>query len=118
MENIRHFEELFRREYPRFCQSAFRITQDMAVAEDLVQDAFLNYWHHEQRASIRVPEAYLYQAVVNKALNAVISQKRRVEQHAHYGRQQGVAANFVEQSVQLRELEEQLQRALESLPPM
>ena len=118
MEKIRHFEELFRRNYARFYQSAFRLTRNMAMAEDIVQEVFMKYWYDEQGTSIRVPESYLYQAVVNRALNVVSTQKRREEHLSHYGRQQSLAANSVEQTVRFGELQQQLQQALESLPPV
>lgn len=118
MDELRRFEELFRRLYSPLCQRARRITRDLAVAEDLVQDVFVAFWHDEHRAAILAPEAYLTRAVLNQALNAVSVDQRRAELAADYGRQQARAANPTEQAEQLSELEQQLRRALETLPPV
>lgn len=118
MENTRGFEDLFRREYARLCQRAHRITRDLAVAEDLVQDVFVAFWHQEDRASIASPSAYLYRAVINKALSAATGQQRRSELTAQYDLPRSETTNAGEQALHLADLERQLRQAIASLPPM
>lgn len=118
LEELTRFEELFRRNYPLLCQRVQRITRDLAVAEDIVQEVFVSYWNSGQRLSIQAPEAYLYKAVLNKALNAASVQKRRSVLALHYGAQQTLTTSSADQALQLEELQHQLDLALSTLPPM
>jgi RNA polymerase sigma-70 factor (ECF subfamily) len=118
LEELTRFEELFRRNYPRLCQRVQRITRDLTIAEDIVQEAFVSYWHSEQRPTIENPEAWLYKAVINKALNAVSVQQRRNTLAAQYGAQQPSTSSSADQALQLEELQDQLEQALATLPPM
>ncbi|SMB83869.1 RNA polymerase, sigma-24 subunit, ECF subfamily [Hymenobacter roseosalivarius DSM 11622] len=118
LEELTRFEELFRRNYPRLCQRVQRITRDLAVAEDIVQEVFVSYWHSEQRPTIENPEAWLYKAVINKALNAASVQQRRNVLTIHYGAQQPLTTSSADQALQLEELQQQLEQTLTTLPPM
>lgn len=117
-EELRIYEELFRRNYQRLCQRVHRITCDADAAEDIVQDVFVSLWNSEQRLHIATPEAYLYKAAINKALNYASSQKRRTELDAQYGEGQSLAVNSTELYIQLQETQQKVQQAIETLPPM
>lgn len=117
-EKLTRFEELFRRNYPLLCQRAQRITRDLAMAEDIVQEVFVSYWNSEQRLTIQAPEAYLYKAVINKAINATSVQQRRSVLAMQYGAQQTLTTTSADQALQLEELQHQLDIALATLPTM
>ncbi|PIQ21534.1 MAG: RNA polymerase sigma-70 factor [Cytophagales bacterium CG18_big_fil_WC_8_21_14_2_50_42_9] len=117
-ENIHFFEELFRRNYPRLCQRVFRITKDLEAAEDIVQEVFISFWNQEQKQQIDTPEAYLYRACINRALNFTGKDKRQTQLRALYQEQQPRAGNSPEQQLEQQELEKQVQQTIESLPPM
>jgi RNA polymerase sigma factor (sigma-70 family) len=55
--------ELFRTHRVSLVRLAHLITGSVAVAEDVVQDAFLNLQRH--RSTVRNPEAYLRRSVIN-----------------------------------------------------
>lgn len=112
------YEELFRRNYQRLCQRVHRITRDADAAEDIVQEVFVNFWNSEQRQHIATPEAYLYRAVINKALNYASSQKRRAELEEHYREEQSLATNNTDQDIHLQELQLKITQAIAALPPM
>lgn len=64
------FDDLFRSLYPQLVPFACRYTRSMAIAQDLVQDAFVSIW--QKRKNINPDQslkAYLYRTVRNKALN-------------------------------------------------
>ncbi|WP_162052092.1 RNA polymerase sigma-70 factor [Pontibacter pamirensis] len=109
---------MFRRNYQRLCQRVHRITRDADAAEDIVQDVFVGFWNSEQRPHLATPEAYLYRAAINKALNYVSSQKRRTELDAQYREEQSLALNSTELDVQLQETQQKVQQAIEKLPSM
>ena len=90
----------------------------MAVAEDIVQEVFVNYWNSEQRLRILMPEAYLYKAVITKALNAASVAQRRNVLALQYGAQQPLTTSSADQALQLEELQQQVDRALDALPPV
>ena len=78
----------------------------------------MSYWNSEQRLHIQTPEAYLYKAVINKALNVASVQQRRSVLATRYGAQQASTTNPADQALQLQELQHQLDLALATLPPM
>jgi RNA polymerase sigma-70 factor (ECF subfamily) len=118
-EELHSFEDMFRRNYQRLCQHVFRITKDLESAEDIVQEVFIGYWKRRQLQTVEAPEAYLYKACINKALNFSSSQKRRARlQELHYKAQQHEAASSPEQEMEEQELEQRVQQGIESLPPM
>ena len=85
---LQSFEDLFRRNYQRLCQRVFRITDDMEAAEDIVQEVFINFWSRNREHKIEIPEAYLYRACLNKALDYTSSNKRKDQLlHAHHKEQ-------------------------------
>ena len=113
------FEKLFERNYQRFCQRVFRITNDIGVAEDIVQEVFISFWERWQRQSIETPEAYLYTACINKAINYTSSHKRKAQlQEAHYKGQATQTGSSPEQDMEQQELEERVQQSIDALPPM
>lgn len=119
-QDILHsFEELFEHNYQRFCQRVFRITNDLEAAEDIVQAVFISFWERWQRQSIEMPEAYLYTACINKALNYTSSHKRKVRlREAYYKGQTTETGSSPEQEMEQQELEERVQQSIDALPPM
>ncbi|MBC5993521.1 RNA polymerase sigma-70 factor [Pontibacter cellulosilyticus] len=115
---LKAYESLFRSNYKKLCSRACRITNDMAAAEDLVQEVFVNFWNNTERQFIDTPEAYLYTAVINKALNYTTSQKRRLEINAKYLEFQPKAGNSIEQEMLDQELQQKIQQSIEALPPV
>jgi RNA polymerase sigma factor (sigma-70 family) len=60
-------EELFQALESPLLAYALRLLEDMALAEDIVQDAFLKL--HTRFAEVREPRRWLYRTVHNQALN-------------------------------------------------
>lgn len=72
-------EMLFRAFYRSLGNIVFRVVQDRAVAEDLVQDVLLNVWKNRDTLHITSTyQAYLYRAAMNAALRHAARQKRQV----------------------------------------
>ncbi|GAB3535069.1 RNA polymerase sigma-70 factor [Pontibacter brevis] len=117
-EELRTFEELFRRNYERLCQRVHRITRDADAAEDIVQEVFVNFWNSEKQQQIATPEAYLYRAVLNKALNYASSQKRRTELESQLRAHQPFAESNTDQDLHLQELRQKIEQHIAALPPM
>jgi len=70
-------EQVFRLFYKRLLFFAFKMTGDQIVAEDIVQDAFINFWSividkHNVPSNI---EGYLFRTVRNLCLNHIQRQR-------------------------------------------
>ena len=64
------FDAIFRAWYAPLVRSADAMVRDRAVAEELVQDVMLELWRRRERlAADGSPQAYLFQATRNRALN-------------------------------------------------
>lgn len=66
--DVNAFEELFRSYYASLASFAFAHTESREVAEEIVQDLFLNIWmrHAEWEVTTRL-RSYLYVATINRA---------------------------------------------------
>jgi len=63
------FEIFFRHYYSRLMIWAHRFVHDPQVAEDIVQDFFLDFWHNKRYDSIRTdPTAYCYRIIRNASI--------------------------------------------------
>lgn len=115
--NRKAFEKLFLHFYEPLCQFVWRFTQSAHVAEELVQEVFLNTW---QTRGTLDPEqnikSYLYQAVRNKAINHIKHQELAEEynQKIKWLKQKPVTQehNYDEES----EFVQAAQKAIEELP--
>jgi len=117
--DIRAYETLFRRYFEPLCMYGKKITGDMDVAEEIVQELFYTIW--KDRSSLRIAwsvKSYLYGAVRNQSLQYLehLQVRQRYFQH--------VAGEFTESSshdspqeiLEYKELEQRLENTLEQLP--
>ncbi len=64
------FELIFNTYYKPLCSHAVRFVYSKQIAEDIVEDVFLNFWKKELYQSVNTSfRAYLYTAVRNSAFN-------------------------------------------------
>ncbi len=114
-------EVLVARYQTRAVQTAYLITQDEALAEDVVQDVFVHIYRGILRFDENRPfKPYLMRSVANAALDAAQKQSRWV----HYAPGEEVSeleemicqAASVEDQVEFAQLKQQIQAALAALP--
>jgi RNA polymerase sigma-70 factor (ECF subfamily) len=73
------FDAIFRTWYAPLVRAADAVVRERAVAEELVQDVMLELWRRRERLDgAGSPQAYLFQATRNRALNHL--RHLRVEQ--------------------------------------
>jgi RNA polymerase sigma-70 factor (ECF subfamily) len=66
----RAFDYLFRTRYASLCRFAAAFVNDIAVAEDIVQELFTTIWQHGERLDARRPvDNYLFTSTRNACLN-------------------------------------------------
>jgi len=116
------FETLFRELYPPLFAFAQRFVHSPEAAEDLVVDVFVRVWERHAEWKLRGgPRGYLFTAVRNEAL-AWLRRRRMVERaHAQAVRDErrpamGSGPPASDSEVQVRELAEAAERAVEQLP--
>lgn len=110
------FEQLFREHFAPLCHFAAQFVQDTDSARDITQKVFIKLWenreHIDPQKSIR---SYLYTSVRNRCLNYLRDQKKFRSQILDVEAMEGVLF-FEEDNPGLSDLEDQIARALESLP--
>lgn len=71
------FQALFAAYYPHVVRSIIRIVKVQAIAEDLAQDVFLQFYHADRTAIEHIP-AWLTKSAMYAAYNHIRSEKRRL----------------------------------------
>jgi RNA polymerase sigma-70 factor (ECF subfamily) len=109
-------EALYRAYYRSLATAAYRVVQDKAVAEDLVQEVLLNVWKNRDTLAITSTyQAYLTRAVMNAALRHTTRQKRQVAWDEASLPESG--RNTTDEHVHGQEAEAAVAVALAALPP-
>lgn len=109
--------ELFDAHYPSVCGAIHRFVGERGITEDLAQQVFIRFW--EKRAKINItssPGAYLHRMAVNEALAFLRSKKNRSPEEITATTPLPPAPD-VEQDILQNELQDQIVRAVDSLPP-
>lgn len=72
------FDEIFRQSFATLVRLAASMLHDVPLAEDVVQEVMLELWRRRELLDPDgSPQAYLYQATRNRALNQLRSQRVR-----------------------------------------
>ncbi|MBS1607139.1 MAG: RNA polymerase sigma-70 factor [Bacteroidetes bacterium] len=110
------FERLFNAWYEQLGAHIYRLTESRQLAEEIVQDVFLNVWiNREALAGITNFRAYLFVASRNRALNALRSLARERTLRRAWQRDNGGEA--IEPSSENSDLDGLLDLAVRQLPP-
>lgn len=70
------FKSLFYTYYPRLVAFSASIVSDTHLAEDLVQEFFIDFWQKKHYRRITSLDGYLYYSVKNLSLNAIRTNKQ------------------------------------------
>ncbi|MFO7323208.1 MAG: sigma-70 family RNA polymerase sigma factor [Chloroflexota bacterium] len=108
---------LFDRYYPQVYRTAFAITRDAAVAEDLAQDCFLKLHYYADRIDTSLPLApWLYRVTVNLAYTWITRRKRRrVSLEALVDQLMAPAIQAPDKVAEHAEIQEQVRQAVSEL---
>ncbi len=109
-------DELYRHARMRLYAYAFTLVKDEAVAQDLVQDLFIDFWERQLYRQVHTGlVGYLMQSVRNRSLDHLKREANRERlRQAYFGGTEQAVANAAE----ARALGEQIEAAVTSLPPM
>ncbi len=119
------YEELFHLYYPRLCLFAYDLCKDQKLAEDIIQDFFLNIWNEKGGIRIKTSvKSYFYQSIYNRILNHFKHEKVRetyvknylenniLRELSYYSNNSYPLANLLH-----KELEEKIVETVDELPP-
>jgi RNA polymerase sigma-70 factor (ECF subfamily) len=109
---------LFDKYYPQVYRTAFSITRDNAVAEDVAQDCFLKLHQYANRIDTSLPLApWLYRVTVNLSYTWISRrQKRRVSLEALVDQLMSPSWHAPDQMAEQGELQRQVRDAIGELP--
>lgn len=113
-------ETLMERYQVKAARAAFLITYDEAMAQDIVQEAFLRIYQRIHQFDESQPfEPYLIRSVINAALNAVRDNRRVASLDRDTQEVENLLdrAASVETQVELTQLQHEILNALASLSP-
>lgn len=116
----RQIETLIEQEYARLCGVSARLVGRTDVAEDIVQNSFVNFWEkRKQRDEIESEKGLLYVMVRNESLNYIRSQKREQARNTTYVKENSddlLGDDAMFEKVLQEEIGARLDSALEQLP--
>lgn len=115
------FEKLFLQYFEPLVAYAFRYVNDWQVAEDLVQETFLDTWILRSKIDFSQPlKPYLYRSVYNKAINHLNSfavQKRIDPEDTDALINEIIIQSNQYDTLLVKEIQDEIQIYLNSLPP-
>lgn len=127
--DIGGLETLIARYQDKAVRTAYLVTHDEPMAEDVVQDAFVRFYERARYFDERRDfEPYFLRCVVNAALNVLVRQQRHVtplEEETDTGKLEYLlasastlaAASTVEEQVEFAQLKREILTALKALSP-
>lgn len=102
--------------YPQLCLKAIRYVKDQKIAEDLVQDLFIDIWKKKANLNINTSLiGYLQRSIVNKSLNWIRSQRVKIEDIDSVMSTSDNAAD-AQDEIEKTELEEHITKVIDGLP--
>jgi len=113
--DVSSFEILFKKYHQSLCIYAYRFTQDIDIAKEIVQNLFVYFW--ENRSSLEINtslSAYLFQAVRNNSLREKARQSRFIALDVAFLEEEKIEEYY--DSLELEELEKQLLNNIDKLP--
>src|SRR5690606_12419568 len=110
-------EEIFKEYYTRLCHFAWQMINDKDMAEDVVQDAFMVYWHNRETVKDNpvAVKNFLYSAVRNACHNIIrrekVTQRFQLLHQVEEMEESQVLANIIRSEVMV-----EIYRIVQSMP--
>lgn len=111
------FEQLFTTHFKKLYAYAFTIVKREMVAEEMVHNVFFKIWEKQGRVDIQTSvSAYLYRSVYHESLNYLKHEKVKSAYKTHAIWQSKNQSDNASSKLQLSELQQKLDIALNELP--
>lgn len=117
--NVKAFESLFLKYYPRFYPFILRLVKDEWVAEDIAQNTFMKVWlHREALKEEQSIQAYLYVISKYEIYNHFRSKRTQIVDRFVNGVHDNIIPiDDTEENLDYEELQHAIRHAIESIPP-
>lgn len=110
------FNKLFHDYYTNLSRFAFTYVKDEAVAEELVQEVFVNLWQKQELKEISSIRSFLYISVRNRALNYLRDHKTRTLHENDFAIERERGALYEYNEYEHKQLETLVKDAIAELP--
>lgn len=111
------FEALYKRYFGKLFNHAYEKLHDRALAQEVVQELFVHFWHNREKIEVRVSLAsYFFVSLRNLIINQF---KKRLIYEQHIDKLaliQNQATNETNEWLDYQDLQAEYQRALQELP--
>ena len=119
---IDDIEQLFKLHYTSMCQTVYRMVRDEAIAEDIVQDIFFNFWKKKDHLNITTSiAAYLKRSATNAGIDYLRKKRPTSDQALDINepiyQHLATESNQSDETIRTEELSNHIEAALELLPP-
>lgn len=111
------YEQLFRTYYADLCKFGLKYVRDETIAEEIVQEIFINIW--ERRAALKITssiKSYLFTAVRNRSFNYIKLQLPKEQKKVDIEGIGLLMDDDSEKELRMEELKSYVQVAIEALP--
>lgn len=111
------FELVFREHYADLCKFGAKYVRDTTVAEEIVQEVFINIWDRRDKLNISTSvKAYLFTAVRNRSFNYIKLQLPKEQNKVELTNVANVDLDSGSDKELKEELYKQVQQAIDGLP--
>ncbi len=112
------FEQHFKEYYPVLLRKSYQLLKVPHLAEDAVQDVFVQLWQsNKDLSSLDCIKAYLFTCVKNRCLNVLRSRKREILRYLEQSKQKTTVGRETEETVLFNEMKERVKQKVNSLSP-
>jgi RNA polymerase sigma-70 factor (ECF subfamily) len=109
------FTAFYSQNFQRLAWLSHKYVKDLAVAEEIVQDAFMKIWENpDDLVHVRTLIPYLYRVVINQSVNFLNRQKNITQHHLNIAKE--LSDEYIETLIEDYALKELLHREIERLP--
>ncbi len=116
-DDRRAFEYIFKTYYQDLCRFGVTYVKDMDIAEELVQQIFINIWERRYELSISSSmKSYLFTAVRNKSFNYLKLQLPKEYKKVDVDEVGFIDHNNKEEDIVFEDLKVYVEKAIDSLP--
>ncbi len=113
--NIAQYKQMFKQYYRQLVLFSFRYVKDIQVAEDIIQDVFVNIWNKRDTLDFSLNfKSYLFSSVRNHSLMYI--NKISKFEHVNLRLVTEKSDNNPDSKVEVKELEEMLVKIISELP--
>jgi RNA polymerase sigma-70 factor (ECF subfamily) len=115
--SVTAFTTIYNQHWKKMFYLAGNKLQNLAEAEELVQDIFLDLWRRREELKITSLSSYLSACVKYKVINALAKRNHQERYSLYTSHQPGLLAdNTTEERLRLEELQHELMNETEKLP--